>query len=161
LGRRSRKRASAPVGARPRKSSEERAAELRARLEPLAPGERPAAVTVAAVIALLLAAGNIAFLVADVELRGQETSPGGAILFAGIMLTAAVGLWRARYWAVLGFQAILALALLFAAVSLAFVGNLTGVLICIGILAGAGWLFWKLVRALARIEMPERPGASR
>ena len=161
MGRRSRKRAGATATARPRPTSDERAAELRARLEPLAPGERPGAVTVAAVIALLLAAGNIVFLIAGVELRGQETSPGGAILFAAIMLAAAAGLWRVRYWAVLGFQAILGLALIFAAVSLAFVNNVAGVLICLGILAGAGWLFWKLVRAMARIQMPERPGASR
>jgi hypothetical protein len=26
------------------------------------------------------------------------------------------------------------------------------------ILAGAGVLFWKLVRAMARIQMPKRPG---
>jgi hypothetical protein len=166
LGRRSRKRGGpSPAQPRPiaraRPSSEERNAQRRAQLEPLGQGERPTAVTVAAVIALLLAAGNIAFLIAGVELRGQETSPGGALLFAGIMLAAAAGLWRARYWAVLGFQAILALALLFAAVSLAFVSNVTGALICLGILAGAGWLFWKLVGAMARIQMPERPGASR
>jgi hypothetical protein len=30
------------------------------------------------------------------------------------------------------------------------------IVVLIGLL---GWLFWKLIRALARIQMPERPGA--
>ncbi len=117
--------------------------------------------TAAAVIALLLALSNLVLLVANFELRGQETSPGGAVLFAGLMLAAAIGLWRSRYWAVLGFQALLALMLVTAAVSLAFVSNAVGVLICLALLGGGGFLFWRLVRAMARIQMPERPGASR
>jgi hypothetical protein len=33
------------------------------------------------------------------------------------------------------------------------------VLVCLGTIAGAGWLFWKLIRTMARIQMPERPSA--
>jgi hypothetical protein len=29
------------------------------------------------------------------------------------------------------------------------------------IIAGAGTLFWFLIKAMARIQMPERPGSSR
>jgi hypothetical protein len=165
LGRRSRKRAARPAPEpqpapqRSRPSSEERNAAVRADLEPLAPGERPGAVTVAAIAALLIALGNVGLLLAGVELRGQKTSSGGAILFAVLMLGAAYGLWRARYWAVLGFEALLGLALVYAVASLVFASNLVGVAICVAILAGAGWLFWKLIRAMARIQMPERPGA--
>jgi hypothetical protein len=164
LGRRSRKRAGRPAAApqpvrRRRPTSEQRDSAVRAELEPLAPGERPPAVTVAAIVALVLAAGNVVFLVAGIELRGQKTSPGGALLFVALMLAAAAGLWRARYWAVLGFEALLGLTLATAAISLLFVGTLAGVLICVATLGGAGWLFWKLIRAMARIQMPERPSA--
>jgi hypothetical protein len=164
LGRRSRKRAGRPAAEPqpvrgPRPTSEERNAAVRAKLAPLAEGERPGAVTVAAIVALLLAAGNVAFLVAGVELRGQKTSPGGALLFVALMLAAAYGLWRVRYWAVLGFEALLGISLATAALSLLFVGTFAGVLVCLGTIGGAGWLFWKLIRAMARIQMPERPSA--
>ena len=64
MGRRSRKRASRPAAApqpvrSPRPTSEERNAAVRAELEPLAEGERPTAVTVAAIVAFLLAAANL------------------------------------------------------------------------------------------------------
>jgi hypothetical protein len=46
-----------------------------------------------------------------------------------------------------------------AALSLLFVGTFAGVLVCLGTIGRAGWLFWKLIRAMARIQMPERPSA--
>lgn len=172
MGRRSRKRgAPAPApdaqGGRPttvqraRSRSEERNAEARARLAPLAPGERPTVVTVAAVVALLLAVGNIGFLIAGVEVRGHKPGVGGVVLLSGLMLIAAIGLWRARYWAVLGFEVLLALTVLYAAVSLTVASNWAAVLLCVGLIGLGGLLFWKLVRAMARIQMPERrPGPS-
>ena len=75
------------------------------------------------------------------------------------MFLAAAGMWKAQYWAVLGFEFFLGLTLVFAAVSLMFAGNALGVVYSLAILAGAGVLFWKLVRAMARLQMPKRPGA--
>jgi hypothetical protein len=179
LGRRSRKRgrpapaaakaptAKAPAAKAPpsgplapaRSRSEERNAAARARLEPLAPGERPDSVTVAAVVAVGLAVANVVLWAAGVEVRGQHTSALGVVAFAVLMLVTAAGLWRARYWAVLGFEALLALTILIAALSLTVASNLAAVVLCVGIIAAAGPLFWKLVRAMARIQMPERrPG---
>jgi hypothetical protein len=37
--------------------------------------------------------------------------------------------------------------------------NLAAVVLCVGILAVCGTLFWKLIRAMARLQMPQRPGA--
>lgn len=137
---------------------EARNAQVRASLVPLAPGERPRAVTVAAIVALVLAVANVALYAAGLKLqsKGAGSTGLGVFIFAGIMLAAAAGMWRAKYWAVLGFQALLALTVLIAALSLVRASNLAAVALCVAILGFGGWLFWKLVRALARIQMPER-----
>jgi hypothetical protein len=162
LGQRSRRRdreLEAPGGSGqiPRPSrSEQRNADVRARLKPLTPGERPGAVTAAAVLALLLAAGNIAFLIAGVKVGGKQPAIGGVIAFSALMVAAAVGMWRARYWAVLGFEALLGVSVLIAALSLTVASNWQAVVLCIGTIAVCGPLFYKLVRAMARIQMPQR-----
>ncbi len=172
MGQRSRKRRSsrtegtvppvrtAPNGGRPkRRSSEERNAEIREQLEPLASGERPGAVTVAAIVAALLALSNIVLLAAGFELSDdQGGGPGGAILFAVVLLVAAAGMWRARYWAVLGFQALLGATIIFAFLGLLVAGNVLGALVALVVIGAAGFLFYKLIRAMARIQMPQRPG---
>jgi hypothetical protein len=126
---------------------------IRASLEPLAPGERPGAVTVAAVVAAVL--GLLLIVQAAFD---DDAQTGGLLVFAAVMFVAAIGMWKAQYWAVLGFEFFLGLTLVFAAVSLMFAGNLLGVVYSLIILAGASVLFWKLVRAMARIQMPKRPG---
>ena len=129
----------------------ERDEAVRASLEPLEPGERPGAVTVAAIVAALLGL----LLVAQV-LLDDDADVRGLLIFAVVMLVAAWGMWKAKYWAVLGFEFFLGLTLVFAAVSLMFAGNVLGVIYSLAILVGAGVLFWKLVRAMARIQMPKR-----
>jgi hypothetical protein len=135
--------------------SRERDEAIRASLEPLAPGERPRAVTVAAIVAALLGVSLLVQLALVDDLDGNDR---GLALFAVVMFVAALGMWKVRYWAVLGFEFFLGLTLVFAGVSLMFAGNLQGVVYSLLILAGAGTLFWKLVRAMARIQMPKRPG---
>jgi hypothetical protein len=149
----------------------ERDAAARAALEPLAPGERPRAVTLGALLAALLGAANVTLLLAGWEVRGgddqslfvfgQELTAraqqvGGALLFAGLLLAAAIGMWRCRYWAVLGFQALLGISIVFAALSLMVASNLTAALLCVAIIAVAAPLFWFLIRAMARIQLPSR-----
>jgi hypothetical protein len=133
--------------------SRERDEAVRASLEPLEPGERPGAVTVAAVVALVLGLLLIAQAALD-----DDAQTGGLLVFAAVMFVAAAGMWKAQYWAVLGFEFFLGLTLVFAAVSLMFAGNVLGVVYSVVILALAGTLFWKLVRAMARLQMPKRPG---
>jgi hypothetical protein len=139
------------VTEQPRKSKDDIARE---QLVPLAEGERPVAVTVAAAVALAIALTNVVLVVAGVEVEGS--SRGGALFFAGLMLLAAYGLWRARYWAVLGFQALLAIVLLITGLSLFVASNAWAALIEVAVIIAAGTLFWFMVRALARIQMPER-----
>ena len=129
---------------------------IRQSLEPLAPGERPGAVTVAAIVAVVLLVANVALWAAGVEVSGREPSAGSMVLQGVVLLVAAVGMWQAKYWAVLGFQALLGLSILLAALALMVASGVGEALFCLAIIGLGGWLFWKLVRALARLQMPER-----
>jgi hypothetical protein len=130
--------------------------QARADLEPLAAGERPRAVTIAAVIAALSGVGNLVAYAAGLKIRGHTEAFGGVAAFSVIMLVAAVGMMRLRYWAVLGFQALLALTILAAAITLIKVSSLLGLVILVTVVGLGGLLFWRLVQALARIQMPQR-----
>jgi hypothetical protein len=132
----------------------------RAALVPLAPGERPRAVTVSAVLAALIAAGNLALIAAGWEVDGERPVVGG-LVFTAVMVAAAVGMWTVRYWAVLGFQVLLGVSLVIALLGLLRASNLAGVLVCVAIIGIAGPLFWFLIRAMARIQMPRRPPRQR
>src|SRR5436309_2488334 len=112
MGSRSRKRvrtAAAPSEPRPRPRGEAANAAARAKLKPLAPGERPLAVTIASVVAALLALANLMFLIFGWKVRGQQPGAVGVIAFTALMGAASFYMWRAKYWAVLGFQCLLAL----------------------------------------------------
>jgi hypothetical protein len=149
LGKRARQR-------EPRLRGEAANEATRASLREMGPGERPTALVVAAAVAALLGVANIALYAAGVEVRGRAPAAGGAFGFAAIMLITAWGMWHLRYWAVLGFQALLAVTIVIAALSLAVASNLTAVVLCVAIVLPGGFLFWKLVRVLARLQMPER-----
>jgi hypothetical protein len=129
----------------------------RERLVPLRPDERPTAVTVAAVLAALLALSNIAGLVFGLTVEGSKPEAAPVLAFAAFMLVAAAGLWRSQYWAVLGFQTILGILIVLMSLLLISAQNLLAVAVAMAIIGGAGTLFWFLVKALARIQMPERP----
>jgi len=147
-----------PADAMTRRYARSRARDdaVRASLEPLAPGERPRAVTVAAVVAAILAVANLAFFLAGWEVAGEDPSASGVLLFCAILLAAAVGMWFRRYWAVLGFQVLLGITLVYAGLSLLFPSNWQAVVLAIGVMAAAGTLFWFLIRAMARLQMPQR-----
>ena len=68
-------------------------------------------------------------------------------------------MWRSRYWAVLGFQTLLALLIvIFGRCSCWSKAESVLESAARGrrIIAAAGTLFWFLVKALARIQMPDR-----
>jgi hypothetical protein len=135
--------------------TEARNAAVRESLVPLGEGERPLPVTIGALVALALVVVQIPlYFVYDGDKRPPVYT---FAFFMGLMLVMAWGMWNVRYWAVLGFQALLALAILAAALSLMVASNLLAAVVCLAILLPAGWLFYKMVKALARIQMP-RPG---
>jgi hypothetical protein len=139
-------------------------AAARASLKPLAPGERPTAVTIGAVAAAVLALANLVALAA-----GWDAGPGsdggsgqaiaGSLLVTGVLCIVAYGMWRARYWAVLGMQTLLAITIIFATLGLVTATGVWAALLLVAIICTAGALFWVLIKAMARIQMPERPRA--
>lgn len=137
--------------------AEERNREARKALEPLAEGERPLVVTIGAVVAGLVALSIAIGYLAGTEVDGERPRFVQALAPALIMGTMAWGMWRARYWAVLGFQLILVL-LIFSAVTGLLIGasNVAQVLATLALLAVAGSLFYFMVKAMARIQMPTR-----
>ena len=141
-----------------RARTEAKNAAARAALEPLDEGQRPRAVTVAAAIAFLLALGTVVSYATGTEINGERPHllAGAQVL---LMLVMAAGLWKARYWAVLGMQALL----VFVIVIFSLVGlkaeSLLAVLLALAVIGGAGTLFWHMIKALARIQMPLPPGS--
>ena len=129
---------------------------MREGLVPLEEGERPLAVTIAASVAAVLV---LVYLIAF-AVGGGSLAAGAP--FVVVLVVAAVGMWRARYWAVLGFQVLLALTIvngfLFLLIRASSPFAIAGGLV---ITLGAGTLFWFLIRAMARLQMPERRTRSR
>jgi hypothetical protein len=136
--------------------SEERNAAVRAELTPLAPGERPPALVAAAVVAALLGVANLVALLVGLDVEGEEPSAIGVLVFCAVMFVAAAGLWLARYWAVLGFEALLGIIVVFFSLFLLRASNVLAVAVCVPIIVGAGWLFWKLIRVMGRLQAPQR-----
>jgi hypothetical protein len=156
LGQRSRKRGRTEPTAEPSRSELKNQA-AREQLEPLAAGERPTAVTIGAIVCAVIAVANLVALAVGTEVDGKKASPSGVILLSGLLAAGAIGMWKVRYWAVLGLQALLAITMVIAALSILLASNWAAVALCLGFGIPSGVLFWKLVRAMARIQMPERP----
>ncbi|HEY2600887.1 MAG TPA: hypothetical protein VGI67_04965 [Thermoleophilaceae bacterium] len=135
-----------------RERSEAKNEAVRAGLVPLAEGERPPWVTVAAVVAFVLPLIDIVAYAVD---RHKAGSFATVAFQALLMFSLAWGMWHARYWAVLGMQAILAILIVIFAVLLLKASTIWTVLILVALILAAGLLFCKLVRAMARMQMPE------
>jgi hypothetical protein len=137
----------------------------RAALKPLPRGQRPTAVTVGAIAAVALAAANLIAMIVGWDSLGGDTDEGRAVAFtvlwSVILLVIAWGMWRSRYWAVLGMQTLLGITLVLASLSLISTDSLGSAAVLVVILAAAGTLFWFMVKAMARIQMPERPTRAR
>lgn len=127
-------------------------------LEPLADGERPPALLVAVGVCVVVA---VAVLVGGLTVHNLSQHGGslaGAIFLAAILTLLALGMYRRRYLAVLGFQALLTFQIIATSLALLLASSiLTAVLCLLAILLG-GWLFWKLIRVMGRIQAGERQG---
>lgn len=130
----------------------------RAALEPLAEGERPAAVTVGALVAAALALAEVISFAIGYD-PGEDGRVVRSVLVVGLLGFMAWGMWRTRYSAVLGVQTLLGMTVVYASVAAMFAANLNAVILVIAIVVPAGALFWFLVKSMARIQMPRRPGA--
>jgi len=135
-------------------------------LEPLEPEERPTVVTVAAVVSATLVIGTVVTYLAGVEVgtfddfgtKTGEAKPNALYTVVSSLVLGAMtyGLWRARYWAVLGFQTILILVIVVTVLALVQATDVLRALALFAFLVGASVLFYRMVKAMARIQMPER-----
>ena len=147
-----------PGAAAPRMSrTEQKNAAARERLEPLEEGERPLAVTIGAVATFALGAANIVLFAFGLKVAGQKPTVSGIAGPTLIMFVASYGMWRKRYWAVLGTEALLALIIVIFSLLALRAENVKSVLIALAVIVPCGALFWFLIKAMARIQMPERP----
>ncbi len=112
--------------------------------------------TIGALVALAIGVANLIAYAAGVEIDGERPALPFVIGQSGLMLVAAWGMWGARYWAVLGMQALLVLLIVLFAVLVLTAANLLAVVVSLAVIGAAGTLFWFLIKAMARIQMPAR-----
>jgi hypothetical protein len=137
---------------RDRAEAERRA---RAALKPLGPDERPPALMAAVAVCAVLA---VAVIVGAMTIHGLSRHGGslpGGIFLAGVLALLAVGMYRRRYWAVLGFEALLAFQIIVTSLALVVADTIRATALCLLAIGFGGWLFWKLVRVMGRIQAGE------
>lgn len=144
--------------------AEAKNAAARAALVPLRAGDpKPLALRLSIGICAAIALANtvlalVGFL-GDVEIAGQTPGPTsllGALVFSTIIGAAAWGMWTTRYWAILGFQALLAITVIALFLFIVVAPSLLVVLIPLTVISAGGWLFWKNINVMARIQKAER-----
>jgi hypothetical protein len=110
-----------------------------------------------AVVAGLIALSIVAGYLAGVEPSGEKPKLVQVVAPALLMGVMSWGMWRARYWAVLGFQLVLVFLIFSAVFGLAVqAATVAQVAATLGLLAVAGTFFFFMVKAMARIQMPTR-----
>jgi hypothetical protein len=136
---------------------EERNRAEREALKPLGEGERPLVVTIGALVSALVAVSIVGGYLAGAHVNGSQPKLAQVIAPALLMGVMAWGMWRARYWAVLGFQLILVFLIFSAVFGLAVQAATVGQIVAtLGLLAVSGAFFFFMVKAMARIQMPTR-----
>ena len=145
-----------PMGGTRARARGAREIEARAALRPLGPNERPVALRVASAVALAFA---VAVLVGTATVRDLSRHGGSipaGIFIACIFIALAWGMYGRRYWAALGFEAWLAFQIIVTSLALVVASTLLAAGLSLLSIGLAGWLFWKLVRVMGRIQAGER-----
>ncbi len=130
--------------------------QARAALQPLAPREWPAPLVIAIAVALLLALAVAVSTASVHELNRHGGSVYGALFLVLVLVWLAGGMYRKRYWAVLGFEALLAFQVIVTSLALVVASTIPAAAGCVLSIGLGGWLFWKLVRVMGRIQAGER-----
>ena len=124
--------------------------------QPLRPGERPPALLVAVAVCALLAIAVIVGAASVSDLSRHGGSLPGAIFIAAVLAVLAWAMYERRYWAVLSFEALLAFQILATSLALVVASSIAAAAGCMASIVLAGWLFWKLVGTMARIQAGDR-----
>jgi hypothetical protein len=140
--------------------AEQRNRDAREALHPLYEGERPRVVTIgailSAVVALIFWVSAVVAIFDDSTINGREPHPLQLALTAGVVTAMAVGMWRSRYWAVLGFQVVLAILVLLGTLGLVTATTVAQVVATVLLVLACLAFFLFMVKAMARIQMPGR-----
>jgi len=130
-----------------------------AALAPLDEHERPTPLLVAMAVSVALALAVLVSVLTVHHLSRHGGSLPGGLFLAGVLLLLARGMWERRYWAVLAFEALLAFQIIVTSLALVVAETLLAAGLCALSIGLAGWLFWKLVRVMGRIQAGDRTGA--
>jgi hypothetical protein len=140
-------------GARPPRGQREE--QIRQALRPLGDDEQPVALIVAIVVCVVLAIAVVAGAASIHDLSRHGGSLPGAALLAVVLALLALGMYRHRYWAVLSFEALLAFQIIVTSLALVVASTIVAGTICLLSVGLGGWLFWKLVRVMGRLQAQE------
>ena len=122
------------------------------------PASARAIVTFAAIVAFVFAVANVATALTGNDISSATGDPSVATaVTTALLLVAGFGMLARQYWAVLGFETILGLQIVFFSLYLIGVQTWWHAIIPIVAIGLLGWLFWKLISAMARLQMPKRP----
>jgi hypothetical protein len=145
-----------PAPARRHAPAARRARATPAPLLPLGENERPVPLLIAVAVCLALSIGVAVgtLTIHDLSRRGGSLPAG--LFLACVLALLARGMYARRYGAVLGFEALLAFQVIVTSLALVVASTLLAAGICLVSVLLAGWLFWKLVRVMGRIQAGER-----
>jgi hypothetical protein len=129
-----------------------------AQLQPFGADERPISLVISVAVCALLAVGVLVGGLTVHDLSGHGGSLPGAIFLAVVFAALAVGMYRRRYLAVLGFEALLAFQVIVTSLALVVAATIKAAAFCVVAIGLGGWLFWKLVRVMGRIQAGESQG---
>jgi hypothetical protein len=139
-----------------RSRTELRDERARATLTPLAEGERPAALLVAVAVAGLLAVGVAVSVLTVHDLHRHGGSVPGGFFLVVVLGALARGMYGRRYWAVLAFEGLLTFQILVTSLALVVASTIPAAALCLLSIGLSGWLFWKLVRVMGRMQAQGR-----
>lgn len=131
-------------------------ADASAVLRPLEEHERPVPLLVGVAVAGALALGVLVSVLTVHDLSRHGGSLPGGLFLAGVLAMLAWGMRRRRYWAVLAFEALLAFQIIVTSLALIVAETWLAAGLCALSIGLAGWLFWKLVRVMGRIQAGEQ-----
>jgi hypothetical protein len=123
-------------------------------LVPLAPGERPGPLIASVIVTALAGLGNLIAYVAGAHIEGKHPAAAGILLFSLVMFGLAYGMWQRSAISVLLFMAVLAVVIILFSLFLVEASNVLALVVPPIFIVGGGYLFWKLVRVLGRIQAP-------
>ena len=122
--------------------------------------ERPTSLLVAVAVAALLAVAVAVGAATVHDLSRHGGSLPGAIFLTAVLVLLAVGMYQRRYWAVLGFEALLAFQILVTSLALVVASTILAALSVSGRDRARRLAVLEAVRVMGRIQAGEQPAES-